>query len=145
FAQLAVLSGHEGLLHHRYLDVEILLRQVEVGREGQRDAAVLGFLERERPRFVLPRNPVKVQQAGTFALRVVREAGCLRASGWLGRHSTESSNESGCRAERAGDLLYERRPMGRLRLTPQKREFFDLYSRASANAVEISRILVELI
>jgi predicted phosphate transport protein (TIGR00153 family) len=34
--------------------------------------------------------------------------------------------------------------MARLRLTPQKREFFDLYSRASANAVEISRLLVEL-
>jgi len=35
--------------------------------------------------------------------------------------------------------------MGRLRLTPQKREFFDLYSRASANTVEISRLLVELL
>jgi predicted phosphate transport protein (TIGR00153 family) len=33
----------------------------------------------------------------------------------------------------------------RLRLTPQKREFFDLYSRASANAVEIARLLVELL
>jgi predicted phosphate transport protein (TIGR00153 family) len=33
----------------------------------------------------------------------------------------------------------------RLRLTPQKREFFDLYTRASANAVEISRLLVELL
>ena len=31
------------------------------------------------------------------------------------------------------------------RLTPQKREFFDLYTRASANAVEISRLLVELL
>jgi uncharacterized protein len=35
--------------------------------------------------------------------------------------------------------------MARLRLTPQKREFFDLYSRASANTVEISRLLVELL
>jgi len=43
------------------------------------------------------------------------------------------------------DLLYDREPMGRLRLTPQKREFFELYSRASANAVEISRLLVELL
>jgi len=32
-----------------------------------------------------------------------------------------------------------------LRLTPQKREFFQLYSQASANAVEISRLLVELL
>src|ERR671939_2053606 len=35
--------------------------------------------------------------------------------------------------------------MARLRLTPQKREFFDLYTRASANTVEISRLLLELL
>jgi predicted phosphate transport protein (TIGR00153 family) len=35
--------------------------------------------------------------------------------------------------------------MARLRLTPQKREFFDLYAQASANAVEIARLLVELL
>jgi uncharacterized protein len=35
--------------------------------------------------------------------------------------------------------------MPRLRLTPQKREFFELYAHASANAVEIARLLVELL
>jgi uncharacterized protein len=35
--------------------------------------------------------------------------------------------------------------MARLRLTPQKREFFSLYSRASANTVEIARLLVQLL
>jgi predicted phosphate transport protein (TIGR00153 family) len=35
--------------------------------------------------------------------------------------------------------------MPRLRLTPQNREFFDLYCRASANTVEIARLLVELL
>src|SRR5215210_7232820 len=35
--------------------------------------------------------------------------------------------------------------MARLRFTPQKREFFDLYSQASANTVEIARLLVELL
>jgi uncharacterized protein len=35
--------------------------------------------------------------------------------------------------------------MARLRLTPQKREFFDLYASASANTVEIARLLVELL
>ena len=35
--------------------------------------------------------------------------------------------------------------MARLRLTPQKREFFELYARASANAVEIARLLVQLL
>jgi len=35
--------------------------------------------------------------------------------------------------------------MARLRLTPQKQEFFTLYAKASANAIEISRLLVELL
>jgi len=35
--------------------------------------------------------------------------------------------------------------MARLRLTPQKREFFDLFSQASSNAREIARLLVELL
>ena len=35
--------------------------------------------------------------------------------------------------------------MARLSLVPQKREFFVLYSRAAQNAVEIARLLVELL
>jgi uncharacterized protein len=35
--------------------------------------------------------------------------------------------------------------MVRLRLTPQKSEFFELYARASANTVEIARLLVQLL
>jgi uncharacterized protein len=35
--------------------------------------------------------------------------------------------------------------MARLRLTPQKHAFFELYAQASANAVEIARLLVELL
>src|SRR5438105_10504926 len=35
--------------------------------------------------------------------------------------------------------------MARLRLTPQKREFFDLYTSAARNAVAISQLLVELL
>jgi uncharacterized protein len=33
----------------------------------------------------------------------------------------------------------------RLRLTPQKSEFFDLFAQASANAIEIARLLVQLL
>lgn len=33
----------------------------------------------------------------------------------------------------------------RIRLMPQKREFFELFTRASSNAVEISRLLVDLL
>src|SRR2546423_15594871 len=35
--------------------------------------------------------------------------------------------------------------MARFRLTPQKREFFDLFTQASANARDIARLLVELL
>jgi len=35
--------------------------------------------------------------------------------------------------------------MARLRLTPQKREFYDLFSKASANALAIATLLVELL
>ena len=35
--------------------------------------------------------------------------------------------------------------MARLRLTPQKREFFELFTQASLNAREIARLLVELL
>jgi uncharacterized protein len=35
--------------------------------------------------------------------------------------------------------------MARLRLTPQKHEFFELYASASANTVEIARLLVDLL
>src|SRR5207249_2983549 len=35
--------------------------------------------------------------------------------------------------------------MSPFRLTPQKREFFDLFTQASANAREIARLLVELL
>ena len=52
--QLPVLAGDERLLHHRHLDVEILLREVEVGREGFDHAPVVVLLEHERPRLVRP-------------------------------------------------------------------------------------------
>jgi predicted phosphate transport protein (TIGR00153 family) len=42
-------------------------------------------------------------------------------------------------------LIYDAAQVPRLSLTPQKREFFDLYSAASANAVEIARLLVDLL
>src|SRR6266571_4209260 len=35
--------------------------------------------------------------------------------------------------------------MARISLVPQKREFFVLYSRAARNAVEIARLLVQLL
>src|SRR6266545_3787507 len=45
--KLAVLAGDERLLHDRHLEVEILLGQIEVGREGFDHAAVLVLLDDE--------------------------------------------------------------------------------------------------
>jgi hypothetical protein len=42
-----------------------------------------------------------------------------------------------------GAVIEAASPM--VRLTPQKREFFELYARASANAIEIARLLVDLL
>src|SRR6266496_5563845 len=103
--KLTVLSCHQCLLHNRHLDVEVLLGEVEVGLEGLRDATVLGFRKRERPRFVLPGNTVKVQQASTFALCVVREARSLHAPGWLGPHPPKVAVDPDAAA---ADLIYDR-------------------------------------
>src|SRR5919108_2987612 len=97
FAQLAVLSRHEGLLHHCHLDVEVLLREIEVGCERLGDASVLGLLQRERPWLVLPGNAVEIKKSGALALGVVREARSPHAPGWLGPHFSERSSGTGCR------------------------------------------------
>src|SRR5689334_15777683 len=68
-AELPVLARDERLLHHGHLDIEVLLREVEVRRERVRDAPVGRFFERERMRLVLPRDAVEVEQACAFALR----------------------------------------------------------------------------
>jgi uncharacterized protein len=43
------------------------------------------------------------------------------------------------------NLIHSASLVPRLRLTPQKNEFFELYAQASANAVEIARLLVALL
>src|SRR5438477_3080965 len=72
-AELAVLARDERLLHHRQLDVQILIREVEVGRERLGDPARLVLLEDERRRLVLPRHPVVVEDFGAFELRLAGE------------------------------------------------------------------------
>src|SRR6185312_15406546 len=52
---------------------EVLLGQEEVRCEGQRGAAVGVLLEHEGARLVLPRNAVKVEDLGAFALGLVCE------------------------------------------------------------------------
>ncbi len=60
-AKLAVLAGDERLLHHRDLDEEVLLGEVEVRRERADGAAFAVAFQDERVRLVVPRDPVVVE------------------------------------------------------------------------------------
>ena len=71
--ELPVLPGHERLLHHRHLDEEVLLGEVEVGRECADDATLVVPLEDEGLRLVVPRNPVVVEDLGALDLDAIRE------------------------------------------------------------------------
>ncbi len=77
-ADLSVLAGDEGLLHHRHLEICVLLREIEVRREGLEHAAVLVLLEDEGVRLVLPGDSVEVENPGAFDLRVVGEMRRIR-------------------------------------------------------------------
>src|SRR6266481_6394697 len=72
--QLAVLARDERLLHDGQLDVEILVGEVEVGRERLEHAALRVLLEDEGPRLVLPRDAVIVEDLRALELRLAREA-----------------------------------------------------------------------
>src|SRR5439155_8360216 len=149
-AQLAVLPRHERQLHHRYLDVELMLGQVEVGRERLDHSSALVLLEHERARLVGPGDPVVVEDLGAFELGLICELrraipGIRLEIRDFRRHPREDSNRSGRRI--SGGTVRSTRAMRsiRLTLTPQKREFFDLFTRAAQNAVEISRLLVQML
>src|SRR4029079_16968073 len=101
-AQLAVLARDERLLHHRDLEIEVLLGQVEVRSERLEDATALVDLELERPRLVQPGNAVVVEDLGALELGLVLEDGrlgaaiCLENRG-LRRHRRQDSHRSGRR------------------------------------------------
>jgi hypothetical protein len=65
------------LIERGYLDVEIELREIEVGGEALRDGpgAVPGDVEGRG--LVAPLDLIEVEQAGELPLAVVREAGGL--------------------------------------------------------------------
>jgi hypothetical protein len=76
-AGFAVLLRDQPLVERRDLDVEVVGREVEVGRESLRRVAVAVVFERERARLVVPRNRVEVEQLRELSLGVVREADLL--------------------------------------------------------------------
>src|SRR5215471_5101099 len=78
--QLSVLPGHERLLHGRDLDVQVLLGEVEVGRERLHHAAVLVLFEHEGPGLVFPRNVVIVEHLRALQFRGAGEPRRLAAA-----------------------------------------------------------------
>src|SRR4029079_16803409 len=52
--QLAVLAGYERLLHHGHFEIEILLREVEVGGERLAPLSLLPAFDRERQSLAQP-------------------------------------------------------------------------------------------
>ena len=76
-ADLAVLTGDERLLHHRHLEVEVLLGKVEVRREGLENAALLVGFEHERAWLVLPRDSVEVEEFRALHLGWIGERGTI--------------------------------------------------------------------
>src|SRR3954452_1181201 len=70
---LAVLLRDELLVQRRDLDVQVVHRQVEVGCEALRRAAVAVPLEIERPGLVLPIDLIEVEQLRELALAGVGE------------------------------------------------------------------------
>jgi len=62
FTYLASLARHQPGLRGGALHVHARLREVEVGREGLDDLALLVVLERERVRLVEPRNAARVEE-----------------------------------------------------------------------------------
>jgi len=70
---LPVLLGHELLAHRGYLDVDVVLWQIEVGSEVPGWLTGIVPLEGERMRFVQPVDTVEVQQSRELSLAVVSE------------------------------------------------------------------------
>src|SRR4051794_14830514 len=96
-AELAVLSRHERLLHDGHLEVQILLRKVEVGCERLHNLPLLVPLEDEGSRLVEPRDAVVVQDLRVLELRLVLEAGghltpiCLEIQHFRAHHPHRST------------------------------------------------------
>ncbi len=76
-ACLPVLLGDQLLVERGDLDVEVVRREVEVGRERLRRVALAVALEHERARLVLPVDRVEVEQLRELSFGVVREADLL--------------------------------------------------------------------
>ena len=75
---LAVLLGHQRLLHGGQLDVQVELRQVEVRREGLQHASRRVPRDGEAVRLVLPGDAVEIEQVGEDLFARMGKLGLLQ-------------------------------------------------------------------
>jgi len=76
-ANLPIFLGDEFLTHGRDLDVDVVLREIEVWTEERRGFACVVPIDRKRGWFVLPVDDVEVQQSRELPFAVVSELGGL--------------------------------------------------------------------
>jgi hypothetical protein len=70
---LAVLLGHELLVHRRDLDEQVVVGQVEVGPEELDRLAIIVVVDGELSRLVLPLDAVEIEQSRELPLALVGE------------------------------------------------------------------------
>src|SRR5687768_13410212 len=84
-AQLAMLARDQALLHRRQLDVQILVRQIEIGGEHLGDAVALPR-DGEGGRLVAPADAIEIEEASELGLGgVSEEMGCGWPLAWRRR------------------------------------------------------------
>jgi len=76
-AHFSVLLGDQLLAHRCYLDVHVVLGEIEVRPEERRGFACVVPVDSERGRLVLPVDSVEVQKSREFPFAVVSEQGGL--------------------------------------------------------------------
>jgi hypothetical protein len=77
-ARLAVLLGHQLLVHRGDLDIKVIVGQVEVGCEELGGLAVAVPCDRKRAWLVVPGDRVEVEQKGELTLAVVGKGDLAR-------------------------------------------------------------------
>ena len=72
---LAVLLRDQFLAHRGDLDVDVVLREVEIRSEHLRGLAVFVPIDRKRARFVFPVDAVEIEKSRELPFAVVGELG----------------------------------------------------------------------
>jgi len=68
-----IFSRNKCLTQCRYLEVEIVVRKVEVWCKCREETAIWSFVKNEGSRLILPSNAIEVEEVGYPPLRIVGE------------------------------------------------------------------------